>query len=246
MPYQSIKTVIVDDDGKYIRDAKTNEIGAVAIGGPNVFKGYAEEAHNKNIWLPDGSFNTGDLGRIDEDGYVWLTGRKKELIIRGGHNIDPAIIEEAIYQMSDVKTVAAVGRPDPYAGEVPVAYVQMAEGSQVDAESIMQWAKQHVGEKAAIPKEIIITKEIPLTPVGKIFKPALRYDATRRAYEKALEGLEGMAESFEISVGEDKAHGTRADIKVKPNAKTKFTEVKKKIDELLAPYTIYYTVSEIK
>jgi len=246
MPYQSIKTVIVDDDGKYIRDAKTNEIGAVAIGGPNVFKGYVEETHNKNIWLPDGSFNTGDLGRIDEDGYVWLTGRKKELIIRGGHNIDPAIIEEAIYQMSDVKTVAAVGRPDPYAGEVPVAYVQMAEDSPEDAESIMQWAKQHVGEKAAIPKEIIITKEIHLTPVGKIFKPALRYDATRRAYEKALEGLEGMAESFEISVGEDKAHGTRADIKVKPNAKTKFTEVKKKIDELLAPYTIYYTVSEIK
>jgi fatty-acyl-CoA synthase len=177
---------------------------------------------------------------------VWLTGRKKELIIRGGHNIDPAIIEEAIYQMSDVKTVAAVGRPDPYAGEVPVAYVQMAEDSQVDAESIMEWAKQHVGEKAAIPKEIIITKEIPLTPVGKIFKPALRYDATRRAYEKALEALGGMAESFEIVVGEDKAHGTRADIKVKLNAKIKFTEVKKKIDELLAPYTIYYTVSEIK
>ncbi|MGM0656779.1 MAG: AMP-binding enzyme, partial [Thermodesulfobacteriota bacterium] len=108
-----------------------------------------EASHNENIWLPDGSFNTGDLGKIDEDGYVWLTGRKKELIIRGGHNIDPAIIEEPLYKMAGVKTVAAVGKPDPYSGEVPVAYVQKAEDTDINEKQIMEWAKQNVGEKAA-------------------------------------------------------------------------------------------------
>lgn len=246
MPYQSIKSVIVDDSGQYVRDAETNEIGAVAIKGPNVFKGYMEKAHNENIWLPDGSFNTGDLGKIDEDGYVWLTGRKKELIIRGGQNIDPAIIEEPIYKMPGIKTVAAVGRPDPYTGEMPVAYVQVAEDAGISEQQILEWAKQNIGERAAIPKEIIIMDEIPLTPVGKIFKPALRYDATRRAYEKELQSLGNMVESIKVEVGEDKQHGTRADIMVKPAGTTDMETIKEKIKELLSRYTVYYTIEEVK
>lgn len=246
MPYQSLKIAVLDENGKYARDAETGEIGAVAIKGPNVFKGYVEEGHNKGIWLPDGYFNTGDLGRLDEDGYLWLTGRKKELIIRGGHNIDPAMIEEPIYKMPEVKTVAAVGRPDPYAGEVPVVYVQLAEGADVDAEKILAWARQHVGEKAAVPKEVIIMDEIPLTPVGKIFKPALRWDATRRAYEKELEALGDLAESIRVKVVEDKARGTRAEIFVKPAAGTAIDTIRQRIDELMARYTVYYTVETMQ
>ncbi|MBD3397974.1 acyl-CoA synthetase, partial [Candidatus Micrarchaeota archaeon] len=89
LPYQEMKIAVLDDQGNYERDAGTDEIGVVCIKGPCIFKGYVEEIHNKGIWLGDGWFNTGDLGRQDEDGYFWLTGRRKELIIRGGHNIDP-------------------------------------------------------------------------------------------------------------------------------------------------------------
>jgi len=245
MPYQQVKIAILDDNGDYVRDGKPGEIGAVAIKGPNIFKGYVEESHNKGIWLPDGFFNTGDLGRLDADGYLWLTGRKKELIIRGGHNIDPAAIEEPIYKMPNIKMVAAVGRPDPHAGEVPVAYVEVAENSGITVEKIMEWAKANVGEKAAVPKEVIITKQIPLTPVGKIFKPALRWDATRRVYEDELRGLGDMVEDLRIDVGEDKVHGTRVTVSVKPAAGQDMETVKERISELLARYTVFYEVKKM-
>jgi fatty-acyl-CoA synthase len=242
MPYQEMKIAVVDEDGNYLRDAGVNEIGVVAIRGPNVFKGYVEESHNQNIWLPGGFFNTGDLGRMDADGYVFLTGRKKELIIRGGHNIDPALIEEPIYRMPNIRTVAAVGRPDPHAGEVPVAYVEVAEGADISEEQIMEWARQNVGERAAVPREIVITQEIPLTPVGKIFKPKLRWDATQRAYEEELKALDDMVEDVAVRVGEDKVHGTRVDISVKPQAGVDFADVKEKIAAILTRYTLYYEV----
>jgi fatty-acyl-CoA synthase len=244
MPYQQMKIAVLDEAGHYVRDAETEEIGVVAIKGPNVFKGYVEEAHNKGIWLPDGFFNTGDLGRMDKDGYFWLTGRKKELIIRGGHNIDPAAIEEPIYKMPNIKLVAAVGRPDPHAGEVPVAYVEVADGADISEEKIMEWAKTHVGEKAAVPREVVITPHIPLTPVGKIFKPALRWDATRRVYENELTALGDMVESVSVAVREHKAHGTVVQIAVKPAAGHDIDEIRNRIAEILARYTLYYEVVE--
>ncbi len=242
MPYQQVKVVVTGEDGKKVRDGNPGEIGAVCIKGPNIFKGYVEETHNKNIWVDGDWFNTGDLGRLDEDGYLWLTGRKKELIIRGGHNIDPAMIEEPLYTMPDVKMVAAVGRPDAHAGEVPVAYVEIAEGSNLTSEAIMAYAKEHIGERAAIPKEIVVTQAIPLTPVGKIFKPALRWEATRQVYEEELAGLADMAESVEVAVGEDKVHGTRVTIRVKPAQGAFPEDIEKRIGELLARYTLAYEV----
>ena len=204
MPYQGMRVVILDDEGNFARNARPGEIGVVAISGPNVFKGYVEAAHNRGIWIDGNWFNTGDLGRMDTDGYFWLTGRKKELIIRGGHNIDPAAIEEPIYKYPDVRMVASVGRPDIHAGEVPVAYVELAEGSKVTSEEILNYARAHIGERAAIPKEIVIVDKIPLTSVGKIFKPALRWDAIQRVYAGELAGLGNMALSVEVHVGEDK------------------------------------------
>lgn len=245
MPYQELKIVILDDDGNYVRDAETNEIGVVAIKGPTIFKGYVEAGHNHGIWLPGEYFNTGDLGRMDEDGYVFLTGRKKELIIRGGHNIDPAMIEEPIYKMPNIKMVAAVSRPDPHSGEVPVAYVEVAEGADIDEDKIMAWARENVGERAAVPKEVVITPQIPLTPVGKIFKPALRWDATKRAYEQELQALGDMVDSLDVQVGEDKVHGTKVEIRVKPAAGNDLAAIKDRIAELLARYTLYYEVSEM-
>ena len=193
MPYQGMRVVILDDQDNFDRDARIGEIGIVAISGPNVFNGYVEDAHNQGIWVDGNWFNTGDLGKMDADGYFWLTGRKKELIIRGGHNIDPAAIEEPIYKYPDVRVVASVGRPDPHAGEVPVAYVEMVEGSKVTSDQILNYARYHIGERAAIPKEIIIVDKIPLTSVGRIFKPALRWDAIKRVYAEELAALGNMA-----------------------------------------------------
>ncbi|MDI6795663.1 MAG: acyl-CoA synthetase [Desulfatibacillaceae bacterium] len=242
MPYQNIKIVQVNDQGEYVKDLPQGEIGAVCIKGPNIFKGYVEDRHNKNIWVGDGWFNTGDLGRLDKDGYCWLTGRKKELIIRGGHNIDPASIEEPIYRMPNIKMVAAVPRPDPHAGEVPVAYVEVAQDSGLTTEQIMDWAKANIGERAAVPKEIIITPQIPLTPVGKIFKPALKWDATRRAYEQELAALGDMAQSVTITVGEDKVHGTKALIRIKAAPQANAAAIAQKVRELLARYTVKFDV----
>jgi fatty-acyl-CoA synthase len=243
LPYQKMKVVVLDHEGKYMRTAKTGEIGVIAIKGPNIFKGYVEEAHNRGIWIDDqGWFNTGDLGRMDEDGYFWLTGRKKELIIRGGHNIDPASIEEPLYRMPDVKVVAAVGRPDAHAGEVPVAYVQLSAGSAVTPEEILEYARQNVGEKAAIPKEIYVVDAIPLTPVGKIFKPALRWDAVKKTYARALEVLGEMAQSIDIAVGEDEVHGTSALIRIAPAAGVTAESIKNRIHEIMASYTVHYKI----
>ncbi|WP_028326076.1 acyl-CoA synthetase [Desulfatirhabdium butyrativorans] len=242
MPYQEMRVVILDEAGNYVRDAKPNEIGVVAIHGPNVFKGYVEDVHNKGIWIDGDWFNTGDLGRMDEDGYFWLTGRKKELIIRGGHNIDPAAIEEPIYRLPQVKVVASVGKPDPHAGEVPVAYVELVEGAGLTEEAILEHAKQTIGERAAVPKEIIVVDKIPLTPVGKIFKPALRWDAIRRTYSQELTALGSLIRKVDVQVGEDKVHGTLATFHVTPAEGVDPDMIREKIREILARYTVKYEV----
>ena len=242
MPYQGMRVVILDDQGNFVRDAQFGEIGVVAITGPNVFKGYVEDVHNRGIWIDGHWFNTGDLGRMDADGYFWLTGRKKELIIRGGHNIDPAAIEEPIYKYPGVRMVASVGRPDPHAGEIPVAYVELVEGSKVTCEEILNYARDHIGERAAIPKEIIIVEKIPLTSVGKIFKPALRWDSIKRVYAEELAALGNMALSVEISVGEDKSHGTSASITIRPAPSISRETLIQRIQEILARYTVTYSV----
>ncbi len=211
LPYQQLKTVILDGDGHYVRDCKIDEIGSVLLKGPNVFSGYLEPSDNDGIWLQDGWFNSGDMGRLDEQGYLWLTGRTKELIIRGGHNIDPAIIENALNKHDDVMAAAAVGRPDIYAGEVPVAYVVLKPDAKCAAPELMDFAAENIAERSAVPKEIYLLDALPLTAVGKIFKPALKQDIIKRVIQDAL-GDSGVL--FTISVEPDKSYGTVALIDV--------------------------------
>lgn len=182
LPWQDMRVMILDPQGEWLRDAESDEVGAICISGPNVFAGYLEEAHNQEIWFEtpaaDGRgtqcwFNTGDLGRRDGQGYFWLTGRKKELIIRGGHNIDPKSIEEVMATHPAVAMCAAVGRPDAYAGEVPVVYAQLRSGCEASPQALLDYAGQHITERAAVPKAVILLQALPLTGVGKIFKPAL-------------------------------------------------------------------------
>jgi fatty-acyl-CoA synthase len=240
LPYQQVEIMIVDAEGRYVRNADIDEIGVVCISGPTTFKGYVEEVHNRRIWVKQGWFNTGDMGRMDKDGFFWLTGRMKELIIRGGHNIDPASIEEPLYKMQGVKMAAAVGRPDAHAGEVPVVYVEVSEEAGLKESDILQWAREHIGERAAVPKEVIIIDRIPLTAVGKIFKPALRWDAVRRTYAKELESLGTSVAAVDIKVQEDKVHGTHAVIRIKAAQGADAGRIEQRVSELLARYTVHY------
>lgn len=245
LPYQEIKIAEVNEEGAYIRDMPQGEIGVVCIKGPNVFKGYVEERYNQNIWVGDGWFNTGDLGRFDADGYLWLTGRKKELIIRGGHNIDPAIIEETFYKIPGVQLAAAVGRPDVHAGEVPIAYVQVSDTSRLDAAELLALAKKNIGERAAVPKEVIIIPELPLTSIGKTYKPALKRDALKRVLKSELEAFEEVVTAH-VNVKEDMRFGSAAFITVVLKDSTNEQAVLENISERLGNYTIHFEIEVLQ
>lgn len=189
MPYCDVSIKVLDEQGRYLRDAAPNEIGNLCIRGATVFKGYLQASKNADIWVDGDWFNTGDLGRKDEDGYIWLTGRSKDLIIRGGHNIDPQMIEEALHKHPAVALAAAVGKPDEKAGELPVVYVQLKPGAQASEAELLEHAAAHIPERAAVPKDAWIIDAIPVTAVGKTFKPALRFDAIARVYQSALREL---------------------------------------------------------
>lgn len=174
LPYQNMKVIQVDASGQRIRDCRPDEAGVIAIQGPNVFSGYVQEEANRGIWPEPGWLNTGDLGRRDAQGYFWITGRQKDLIIRGGHNIDPAVIEEALHSHPEVALAAAVGRPDSDLGEVPMAFVTLKPGASCQEDELIAHCHRNIDERAAQPKAIRILSEIPVTPVGKVYKPALR------------------------------------------------------------------------
>lgn len=248
LPYQEMKTVCLDSEGNYERDCQIDEIGVVAIRGPNVFPGYKEDSANKGIWLKadDGEpwFNTGDMGRMDSDGYFWLTGRRKEIIIRGGHNIDPKLIEEPLHTHPTVALAAAVGRPDAHAGEVPVAYVQLAEGKSASEEELLEFAKGKIGERAAIPKRIIIINEMPVTAVGKIFKPTLVYKEIKDVYENVLAKIDGI-EAAKAEVGPNKLLGTLARLLIKLENGADEGVVEEQIKKELGKYTVKYKIEAI-
>ncbi|MEU1600145.1 acyl-CoA synthetase [Streptomyces sp. NPDC005708] len=192
LPYQQVKTVRIDPDTGRWHDLPPGATGVLAVSGPVVFAGYVTEhtAHGPCLQtagkIYDGWLETGDLARIDADGFVCLAGRAKDLIIRGGHNIDPAGIEDALLAHPEVTAAAAVGRPDPHAGEVPVAYVTLTPGARVDPAELLTWATERVPERAAAPREVLVIDAIPLTAVGKPYKLGLRLDATRRAVHAEL------------------------------------------------------------
>jgi fatty-acyl-CoA synthase len=203
LPYQQVKTVAIDEAGAWT----DSDGGVLVVSGPTVFPGYVTgHRDGKPVLDPlgtviDGWLDTGDLARVDADGFIQLTGRAKDLIIRGGHNIEPGVVEDVLLQHPDVSGALAVGRPDAYAGEVPVAYVTLHPGAQVTPRTLAVWASLRVPEKAAAPKDVYLVDALPLTAVGKPYKIALRADAALRAATDALSGVDARATS-EIVGGE--------------------------------------------
>jgi fatty-acyl-CoA synthase len=198
LPYQRMKAVHIGADGTW-EDLPPGQPGVLAISGRTVFPGYVTGRDENGYVLDgrgklvDGWLDTGDLARVDADGFVHLSGRAKDLIIRGGHNIDPAVIQDALLEHPHVLAAAAVGRPDPHAGEVPVAYVTLAPGGSVGEDELCAWAGERVAEPAAAPKAVTVLDAIPVTEVGKPYKLPLRADAARRAVLDALRGIDAHA-----------------------------------------------------
>ena len=187
LPYTDVKILMDGDDGP--TECGVDEVGEICISNPGVYAGntYTEADKNVGLYHYQKYLRTGDLGRKDEDGYLWITGRAKDLIIRGGHNIDPAEIEEALMAHPAVAMAGAIGQPDAHSGELPCAYVELVDGGSAEAEDLRSHCKEHVHERAAHPKFIEVLDELPKTAVGKVFKPDLRKRAITRVYNAALE-----------------------------------------------------------
>ncbi|SDZ22177.1 fatty-acyl-CoA synthase/long-chain acyl-CoA synthetase [Jannaschia faecimaris] len=207
IPFMHTDVKILIDRGKGPEECATDTVGEICLSSPGVWAGhtYTEADKNAELFHFDTYLRTGDLGRLDEDGYLWVTGRAKDLIIRGGHNIDPAEIEEALAGHPEVGMAGAIGQPDAFAGELPCAYVELVAGATVTSEQLIAYCKEHVHERAAHPKYIEILPELPKTAVGKIFKPDLRKSAITRIYNAALSDAHVNARV--ASVVEDKKLG---------------------------------------
>jgi fatty-acyl-CoA synthase/long-chain acyl-CoA synthetase len=211
-PYTNVK--ILTQKASEVVECAADEIGEICVSNPGVFAGqtYTEEAKNTDLFYFGTHLRTGDLGRIDEDGYLWITGRAKDLIIRGGHNIDPAEIEEALLAHPAVAFAGAIGQPDAHAGELPCAFVELVDGASVSEQDLLEHCKIHVHERAALPKHMTILDELPKTAVGKVFKPDLRKNAITRVFNAALDkaGLPARV----VSVVDDKTRGLVAQVEL--------------------------------
>jgi fatty-acyl-CoA synthase len=203
-PYTDVRILKCAEDGTIEHECAIDEVGEICARNPGVFTGntYIEAHRNKGLFADGEWLRTGDLGRIDPDGYVWITGRAKDIIIRSGHNIDPAVIEEGMMSHPAIAFAGAIGQPDPRTGEMPCVYVELVAGANVTPEQLLRHARETIPEHAAIPKYVEILPELPKTAVGKILKNELRKSAIARVLSETMADAgipAGVAEVYEDS-----------------------------------------------
>ena len=168
LPGQEVRVV-----GEHDEPLASGQVGEVTVRGPNVMRGYLSKPEETARTLRGGWLHTGDVGRFDDDGYLVLVDRLKDMIIRGGENIYPKEIEDALYTHPSVLEAAVVGRPDPLFGEEPVAFVVLRPGLAAEPDELIEHCKS-VLAKFKVPRAIFIEHTLPKTPIGKIAKPVLR------------------------------------------------------------------------
>ncbi len=156
------------------RTVEVGQEGEIQIAGPNVMKGYYHlPEETAKAFTPDGFFRTGDIGRFDDDGHLYITGRLKEMLIIGGENVFPREIEEALLQHPSVGAVGVVGMQDPMRGEVPIAFVEVREGEAFDEKALLMWCRERLaGYK--VPGEIRLLEQLPRNPTGKVMRRELK------------------------------------------------------------------------
>ncbi len=170
-PLPGQEVAVMDDDGKLLGP---NEVGEIVVRGDNVMKGYyKDEESTKGTIDEQGWLHTGDMGYYDDDGYFFIVGRKKDMIIRGGENIYPKEIEDVLYEHPDVMESAVVPVPDPIMGEEVAAYIVLREGSKVTESEIEEYCRSKLADYK-VPKYIKFLKELPKSHMGKILKRELK------------------------------------------------------------------------
>ncbi|MDI1269415.1 MAG: AMP-binding protein [Polaromonas sp.] len=188
IPFSEVEARTLEGTSASSRSCMQGEPGVLVVRGPNVTPGYKDAGQTAALFTEDGWLITGDVGYVDATGRVFITGRAKDLIIRSGHNIDPAVIEECLMRHPAVADAGAVGMPDAYAGEVPVAYVTLRQGLSATEDELLAFAKATINEPPALPRRLFVVEQLPMTAVGKVFKPALRQDCAQRHLLEVLQG----------------------------------------------------------
>jgi long-chain acyl-CoA synthetase len=169
-PIPGYELRIVDDQDN---EVPMGELGEVCCRSKGVMLGYWKAPEVTAQTIRDGWLHTGDIGRIDEDGYLWIVDRKKDLIIRGGFNVFPRDVEDALLEHPAVAMAGVVGRPDERHGEEIVAFVSLQPGAEVTAQELIAYAKGRIGGYK-YPREVHVVPAVPLTPVGKVDRKRLR------------------------------------------------------------------------
>jgi fatty-acyl-CoA synthase len=214
---------------------KSNDDGVLCVKGPNVAPGYTEAIRNEGVFTEDGWLITGDIGHVDEVGRIFITGRQKDLIIRSSHNIDPRVIEDALQQHPAVVLAAAVGEPDEYAGEIPIAYVTLQQGAIVTEAELKAFAQQYIPERPAYPKRIEILDTLPLTAIGKVYKPALKAKAIEWVINERLM----RADLISKCIAKVAADGAVPSVVFESDGSTDLSE---QLQKLMAGFAINYRI----
>ncbi len=172
IPMMDVDARIVDaDDG--VTELPPDKVGELVIRGPQVMQGYLNRPEDNKETLKNGWLHTGDLARMDKDGYFSIADRKKEIIKYKGYTIAPAEVEAVVYEHPAVKECAVVGKPDPLAGEIPTAFVVLKQGRTATAPELIEFCKKRLSAYKRI-REVVFVDEIPKTTVGKVLRRVLR------------------------------------------------------------------------
>ncbi len=231
LPYTKVEVLRLNEDGSLGELCAADEIGVITIQGDHVTPGYRDPQHNEGV-IDAGRLNSGDLGYKDAQGRIYVAGRSKDLIIRSGHNIDPAMIENAMVTHPAVALAAAVGMPDAYAGELPMCFVELLPDASVSIEELHQHAQSSIDERPAWPKTIQTIDTIPLTTVGKIFKPSLRCDAAKQRVVELLQDELKLANSL-VEVVPGGARGMRVTVTLSKSEQSSVAELETALSAFL-------------
>ena len=239
-PFATTRIVSLADHEK-MQDCPALTSGLVVVKGPQVFPGYVDPKHNRGVLTDDGWLITGDVGYLTDDQRLVLTGREKDLIVRSGHNIDPAAIEDVANEFPGVQMSSAVGMPDVYAGEVPILFVVPSPGETIDVDRLRAHVDRKINEPPAKPKQVIVLDALPVTAVGKIFKPALRDLAIRERVRLEVSAIFGGKTRHSVEVDRDDKLNTI----VRVSIDTTDTALLQKLADSLSALPQSYVVRQI-
>lgn len=170
LPVPDVEMKIVDDEGN---DLPPNQVGEIVVRGPNVMKGYLNQPKATDEAIVNGWFHTGDVGKMDDEGYFYILDRKKDMMIVGGLNVYAQEVETALKAHPTVLEAAVIGKPDKLRGEVPVAYLVPSEGKTIEPDELIRFCRAHLA-KYKVPREIIARESLPKTATGKVMKWKLK------------------------------------------------------------------------